>query len=50
MLFRKWPTQPLGCFRSSHDNLSWISTLGTLLDASSLVLTTVEGLRAATPS
>jgi hypothetical protein len=31
----------LGFFRSSHDNLSWISALGTMLDASSLVLTTV---------
>ena len=31
----------LGFFRSSHDNLSWISALGTVLDASSLVLTTV---------
>ena len=34
----------LGFFRSSHDNLSWISALGTILDASSLVLTTIEGL------
>jgi len=34
----------LGYFRSSHDNLSWISALGTMLDASSLVLTTIEGL------
>ena len=34
----------LGYFRSSHDNLSWISALGTVLDASSLVLTTIEGL------
>ncbi len=34
----------LGYFRSSHDNLSWISALGTVLDASSLVLTTVEGV------
>ena len=32
----------LGYFRSSHDNLSWISALGTVLDAASLVLTTVE--------
>jgi len=32
----------LGYFRSSHDNLSWISALGTMLDASSLVLTTIE--------
>ena len=31
----------LGFFRSSHDNLSWISALGTILDAASLVLTTV---------
>ena len=34
----------LGYFRSSHDNLSWISALGTVLDASSLVLTTIEGV------
>jgi hypothetical protein len=34
----------LGFFRSSHDNLSWISALGTVLDAASLVLTTIEGL------
>ena len=33
----------LGFFRSSHDNLSWISALGTVLDASSLVLTTIDG-------
>jgi len=32
----------LGFFRSSHDNLSWISALGTVLDAASLVLTTLE--------
>jgi hypothetical protein len=32
----------LGFFRSSHDNLSWISALGSVLDAASLVLTTVE--------
>jgi hypothetical protein len=31
----------LGFFRSSHDNASWISALGTVLDAASLVLTTV---------
>ena len=30
----------LGFFRSSHDNLSWISALGTVLDAACLVLTT----------
>jgi hypothetical protein len=34
----------LGYFRSSHDNLSWISALGTVLDASSLVLTTIAGV------
>ncbi|HEY7942757.1 MAG TPA: ion channel [Candidatus Limnocylindrales bacterium] len=34
----------LGFFRSSHDDLSWISALGTVLDASSLVLTTIEDL------
>ena len=34
----------LGFFRSSHDNLSWISALGTVLDASSLVLTTISGV------
>src|SRR4249920_2361362 len=31
----------LGYFRSSHDNLSWISAVGTVLDAASLVLTTI---------
>ena len=31
----------LGFFRSSHDNLSWVSSLGTVLDAASLVLTTI---------
>ncbi len=34
----------LGFFRSSHDNLSWISALGTILDAATLVVTTIEGL------
>jgi hypothetical protein len=34
----------LGFFRSSHDNLSWISALGSVLDAASLVLTTIEGV------
>jgi len=29
-------------FRSSHDNLSWISSLGTVLDAACLVLTTIS--------
>jgi Ion channel len=33
----------LGFFRSSHDDLSWISALGTVLDAASLVLTTIDG-------
>ncbi len=33
----------LGYFRSSHDNLSWISAVGTVLDAASLVLTTIDG-------
>jgi hypothetical protein len=34
----------LGFFRASHDNLSWISALGTVLDAASLVMTTITGL------
>jgi hypothetical protein len=34
----------LGFFRSSHDNLSWISSLGTVLDTASLVLTTIEDI------
>ncbi len=34
----------LGFFRSSHDNLSWISALGTILDAATLVVTTIEDL------
>jgi Ion channel len=33
----------LNFFRSSHDDLSWISALGTVLDAASLVLTTIDG-------
>ena len=32
----------LAYFRSSHDNESWISALGAVLDATTLVLTTVE--------
>lgn len=36
---------PLLFFRSLHDQESWISTLGALLDASTLILTTVEGER-----
>lgn len=34
----------LGFFRSSHDNLSWINALGTVLDAASLVLTSIKGI------
>jgi len=34
----------LGYFRSSHDNLSWISALGTVLDAATLVTTTIRGV------
>ncbi|MCY7417316.1 MAG: hypothetical protein LH650_02255 [Chloroflexi bacterium] len=34
----------LGYFRSSHENLSWISAVGTVLDAASLILTTIEGV------
>jgi hypothetical protein len=33
----------LGYFRSSHDNQSWMSALGAVLDAATLVLTTVRG-------
>jgi Ion channel len=33
----------LAFFRSSHDYESWVGTLGTLLDASTLLMTTVEG-------
>ena len=33
----------LNYFRSSHDNESWVSALGAVLDASTLVLTAVEG-------
>ncbi|SRR6266508_768324 len=32
----------LGFFRSSHDNESWVSALGALLDAATLCMTTVE--------
>jgi hypothetical protein len=32
----------LGYFRSSHDNLTWIGALGSVLDAACLVLTTLE--------
>lgn len=34
----------LAFFRSTHDNQSWISALGAVLDAATLVLTTVEGV------
>lgn len=34
----------LGFFRASHDNLSWISALGTVLDAACLVTTTIRGI------
>jgi hypothetical protein len=34
----------LAFFRSSHDNESWISAIGAVLDASVLVLTTVEDI------
>ncbi len=34
----------LNYFRSSHDNESWVSALGAVLDATVLVLTTVEGV------
>jgi hypothetical protein len=34
----------LGYFRSSPDNISWISALGAVLDAAALVLTTIRGV------
>jgi hypothetical protein len=34
----------LGYFRSSHDNVSWISSLGAVLDAAVLVRTTIVGV------
>jgi hypothetical protein len=34
----------LAYFRSSHDGESWVSALGALLDAATLVLTTIEGV------
>ncbi len=55
-LFRKWEewsahvldshqAHPLlAYFRSSHDQESWVSALGALLDAATLVLTTVENV------
>lgn len=33
----------LAYFRSSHDYQSWVGTLGTLLDAATLLVTTVQG-------
>jgi hypothetical protein len=33
----------LAYFRSSHDHESWVGTLGTVLDAAVLTITTVEG-------
>lgn len=35
----------LAYFRSSHDDQSWIGTLGTLLDAATLAMTTIDGVR-----
>jgi hypothetical protein len=32
----------LGYFRSSHDDESWVGTLGAILDASTLLITTVD--------
>ena len=36
----------LGYFRSSHDYESWVATLGTVLDASVLMISTVDGTTA----
>jgi hypothetical protein len=36
----------LAFFRSSHDDQSWVGTLGTLLDAATLLMTTVVGRHA----
>jgi Ion channel len=33
---------PLAYFRSSHDNDSWIGSLGAIMDAATLILTTVQ--------
>jgi hypothetical protein len=33
---------PLAYFRSSHDNDSWIGSLGAMMDAATLILTTVQ--------
>jgi ion channel len=35
----------LAFFRSSHDEQSWVGTLGTLLDGATLLMTTVDGIR-----
>ncbi|MEO6836557.1 MAG: ion channel [Candidatus Tumulicola sp.] len=35
----------LAYFRSSHDNQSWVGTLGTLLDGATLLMTTIDGVR-----
>ena len=35
----------LAFFRSSHDDQSWIGTLGTVLDAATLMVTTIDGVR-----
>jgi hypothetical protein len=34
----------LGFFRSSHDNESWVGSVGAVLDAATLVVTTLEGI------
>jgi hypothetical protein len=34
----------LAYFRSSHDYQSWVGTLGTVLDAATLMMTTIEGV------
>jgi hypothetical protein len=34
----------LAFFRSTHDNQSWVSALGAVLDAATLVLTAIEGV------
>ncbi len=36
----------LAFFRSSHDDQSWVGTLGTLLDAATLIMTTTDGVHA----
>ncbi len=35
----------LAFFRSSHDDQSWVGTLGTLLDAATLMMTTLKDVR-----